>query len=173
MHVILDHVPRWGQRRAFVRQVLLQLGVPATEVDPIADRVGQLLPKQFARMDMTDVLAILEKGLPIEWVNDLVQVSEGAADSLKREIIAIFAGVSRPAFPREVTAQILEAAARILGAEKIPENVAGPLSQSIEEVLVHDLWRSRDGAGHAALAAQVMYRLRTDARLDLRPSREG
>jgi hypothetical protein len=170
LHLILDRLPRRGLRTAFAREVLLTLGVPAEDAGKMAETVAQTLPEQLARTDMSHVLGALERSVPIQWVNDLVEVGDGVAESLQQALIEIFAGVSRPAFPREVTGQILEAAARVVGPNSIPNDLAPSLREAIENTLVHDLWRSRDAAAYAALADRVIRHFREKARLDVRPN---
>ena len=166
MHVVLDSVEDEPEaREEFVGRMLREMGLSPARRAKLTALVCAVLPKDLNATDMADVLAVFERVLPIEWHDDLTTVDVDAATSFKRALLEIFAARKPGELPKQVTAQILDELERAVGS--LDQALLPQTQESIENLLVSELWRSKDLASQQDLAARVVHDLKRLLRLDL------
>jgi hypothetical protein len=168
LHVILDSVPEDERRREeFVRQTLRQLGVHGQVLEDAIGRVCAELPEDLDDTEMSEVLGILEKNLPIQWLEDVTSVPWALEQECKAVLLGILADRPRGTLPKAVTEQMVAMLQRVLGGY-VSEGVVGRLSARIEEELISQMWRSRDHASRQELVDRLMYWVRSEAQVTFR-----
>jgi hypothetical protein len=166
MHAVLDSVPEGRERTAaFARQVLTRFGVPTSELEALATRIGEKLPRDLNETPMADVLSIFEQAIPIEWHDDMTHVGAEAALEFERALLRILVETPEPRMPREMTATMLELAGII--DCRVDQASSALLGETIENILASELWRSRDEPARRRLADSIVDCVERIAKLDL------
>jgi hypothetical protein len=133
--------------------------------------VCNALPEDLGKVDMVQMLDIFETATPIEWHDDQVVVDADRVTELRRALQRLLAERTPDILPKALTEQVLAQADRILGPAS-NSNLLPPLRTTVENLLVYELWRTRDHAARDQLVERLMYSIRTMARLDFR-DRQG
>ncbi len=166
MHVVLDSVEDEAEaREKFVARVLREMGLSPARRAKLTALVCAELPEDLNATDMADILAVFERVLPIEWHDDVTRVDVDAATSFKRALLQIFAARKPGELPKQVTAQILDELERAVGP--LDQALLPQAHEKIENLLVSELWRSKDLDSQQDLAERVVYDLKGLLRLDL------
>lgn len=171
--VVLDHVPEGVPgKEEFAMEMLDAFGVPPAERPRWLDSICERLPDAFHELDANQFMAVFEQALPIEWYNDVQQVSVENTAELKRSVLAILAARTPEQLPKEVARLVIEDLKRVLGSQLEVGLVPG-IAASLEEQFVRELWRSKDSASQQKLANSVLFELKSTARLELLESTQG
>jgi hypothetical protein len=167
-HVVLDSVGEGEAGQAdFVEQMLSRFGVPQEKLAWLVGQVCEALPHDLHGVDMTELMSAFERTVPIEWDDDLSAVGAHASADFERSVLGILTVRTPAELPKEVTTQILRELARVVGA--LDEKLVARAAEAIEELLVQELWRTKDDAARARLKDRLFYALKTTARLEFAP----
>src|SRR5262245_32652719 len=107
-HVILDSVPEGAAgREQFAWKVLLSFGVSEWGLGELVTAVCNRLPTNLEATDMTEVLAVFEDVLKIEWHEDLTPVTDTARQEFRASVLRIIAESKPSELPRQVAARLV------------------------------------------------------------------
>lgn len=165
LHCVLDAVlERADPRVQFARQAVQELGCPTADLEKVVALSLTLLPSDLELMDMQEALAVFERTIPFEWVEDRTQLAGELEPACKGVLQRILAERVQGTLPSAVTAQMLEALRSVLGSSLDPA-VLPRLQSVIQEELVQQMWRSLDVASQERLAERLMPTVKSEARL--------
>jgi hypothetical protein len=140
-----------------------ELGCPSVDFETAVKETCTMLPSNLEQADMREVLTVLERAIPIEWVEDRT-VMDGQLEVTCQQVLdRILSERLQGTLPSAVTTQMLTELERVLGASL---DAAQPrLRQAIQDKLVFEMWRSVDDASRKRLAEGIMYTVKSEARL--------
>jgi hypothetical protein len=145
--------------------MLREFGVSEGRLEETVGRACAALPPDLGDADATEMLGAFEAAIRLEWHNDVVTVDAGRVSALRAALLRMLAARTPDILPKAVTEQVVAEAERVLGAP-IEASLLAPLRGTIENLLVHELWRSREQAEREQLVERLMYTIRTGVRLD-------
>jgi len=165
-HVLLDSVPegKAGQGE-FVEKILTQFGVAEHRREKLVARICESLPDDLHDVDMTDVMRTFENVLPIEWDDDLIAVGKDSAAEFERAVLRILERRTPAQLPKEVTSLLIQELTQIVGPA-LDQSLLPRISEAIENLLVSNLWRTKDDAARERLTRRLLYSLKDTARLE-------
>ena len=166
LHVVLDSVPEGPTgREEFARRMLREFGVSEGRLEETVERACAALPPDLAKADAIEMLRAFEAAIPIEWHNDMVAVDATRVGELRSALLRMLASRTPDILPKAMTERVVGETRGVLGAA-VETSLVAPLRETIENLLVYELWRTREQAEREQLVERLMYTIRTGLRLD-------